>query len=68
MTKQNNRNNTTTTSIPAQQPNIDVYGQPILMNFDGKEGHITTACGGLMTILLVSSTIAYVSILIMFMV
>ena len=38
---------------------IDVYGSRINMNFDGQNSKITTSCGGLMTILLVASTIGY---------
>ena len=41
---------------------MDMYGSPINMNFDGKESHIKTACGGLMTVLLFLVTIIYTSI------
>ena len=39
--------------------NIVAFGRPINMNFDGKRDHITTGCGGVMTLLLYSIAVAY---------
>ena len=38
---------------------IDIFGKPINMNFDGKKSHITTVCGGVMTVLLVLTAIGF---------
>ena len=39
-----------------QLNDIDVYGKPITLNFNGCDSNVTTACGGIMSIILYVSS------------